>query len=106
MHPRPAHPERRGHGVRISARIPRADHQFAQIHRIRHRLLPAEVPCLGTTYKSKPLPAGAREIENNDLFVVVPGGPMPEPDRNSTHLAGEYFVAAELYRRGYSVAMT
>jgi hypothetical protein len=31
---------------------------------------------------------------------------MSEPDRNSTHLAGEYFVAAELYRRGYSVAMT
>jgi hypothetical protein len=31
---------------------------------------------------------------------------MFEPDRNSTHLAGEYFVAAELYRRGYSVAMT
>lgn len=31
---------------------------------------------------------------------------MPEPDRNSSHLAGEYFVAAELYRRGYSVAMT
>lgn len=28
------------------------------------------------------------------------------PDRNSSHLAGEYFVAAELYRRGYSVAMT
>jgi hypothetical protein len=28
------------------------------------------------------------------------------PDKNSTHLAGEYFVAAELYRRGYSVAMT
>jgi hypothetical protein len=27
-------------------------------------------------------------------------------DRNSTHLAGEYFVAAELYRRGYSVALT
>jgi hypothetical protein len=27
-------------------------------------------------------------------------------DRNSTHLAGEYFVAAELYRRGFSVAMT
>lgn len=27
-------------------------------------------------------------------------------DRNSTHLAGEFFVAAELYRRGYSVAMT
>ena len=25
---------------------------------------------------------------------------------NSTHLAGEYFVAAELYRRGYSVGMT
>src|SRR5688572_4987118 len=31
---------------------------------------------------------------------------MPAPDKNSTHLAGEYFVAAELYRRGYSVAMT
>jgi hypothetical protein len=30
----------------------------------------------------------------------------PIPDKNSTHLAGEYFVAAELYRRGYSVAMT
>jgi hypothetical protein len=30
----------------------------------------------------------------------------PTPDKNSTHLAGEYFVAAELYRRGYSVAMT
>ena len=28
------------------------------------------------------------------------------PDRNSSHLAGEYFVAAELYRRGYSVALT
>lgn len=27
-------------------------------------------------------------------------------DKNSTHLAGEYFVAAELYRRGYSVAIT
>jgi len=27
-------------------------------------------------------------------------------DKNSTHLAGEYFVAAELYRRAYSVAMT
>ncbi len=27
-------------------------------------------------------------------------------DRNCSHLAGEYFVAAELYRRGYSVAMT
>jgi hypothetical protein len=31
---------------------------------------------------------------------------MVKPDRNCTHLAGEYFVAAELYRRGYSVAMT
>jgi hypothetical protein len=30
---------------------------------------------------------------------------MPIADKNSTHLAGEYFVAAELYRRGYSVAM-
>ena len=28
------------------------------------------------------------------------------PDRNSSHLSGEYFVAAELYRRGYSVAIT
>jgi hypothetical protein len=27
-------------------------------------------------------------------------------DKNSSHLSGEYFVAAELYRRGYSVAMT
>lgn len=27
-------------------------------------------------------------------------------ERNNTHLAGEYFVAAELYRRGYSVGMT
>ncbi|MDA1049702.1 MAG: hypothetical protein O3C40_04370 [Planctomycetota bacterium] len=27
-------------------------------------------------------------------------------DRNSTHLAGEYFVAAELCRMGYSVGMT
>lgn len=27
-------------------------------------------------------------------------------DRNCSHLAGEYFVAAELYRRGYSVAIT
>ncbi|HRO71313.1 MAG TPA: hypothetical protein PK951_13070, partial [Chitinophagaceae bacterium] len=26
--------------------------------------------------------------------------------RNNTHLAGEYFVAAELYRRGFSVGMT
>ncbi|MBW7934061.1 MAG: hypothetical protein H3C62_10740, partial [Gemmatimonadaceae bacterium] len=31
---------------------------------------------------------------------------LPTANRNSTHLAGEYFVAAELYRRGYSVAMT
>lgn len=28
------------------------------------------------------------------------------PDRNCTHLAGEYFVAAELYKRGFSVAIT
>ncbi|MBI2284305.1 MAG: hypothetical protein HYU71_11400 [Bacteroidetes bacterium] len=27
-------------------------------------------------------------------------------ETNSSHLAGEYFVAAELYRRGYSVGMT
>ncbi|NLX95577.1 MAG: hypothetical protein GXY83_05320 [Rhodopirellula sp.] len=37
---------------------------------------------------------------------------MPEPKKktrpesNTSHLAGEYFVAAELYKRGYSVAMT
>ena len=31
---------------------------------------------------------------------------MPTRDRNGTHLAGEFFVAAELYRLGYSVAMT
>ena len=30
----------------------------------------------------------------------------PVADKTSTHLAGEYFVAAELYKRGYSVAMT
>ena len=28
------------------------------------------------------------------------------PDRNCTHLAGEYFVAAELCRRGYAVGVT
>lgn len=28
------------------------------------------------------------------------------PDKNCTHLAGEYFVAAELYKRGFSVAIT
>lgn len=27
-------------------------------------------------------------------------------ERNNTHLAGEYFVAAELYRKGFSVGMT
>ena len=27
-------------------------------------------------------------------------------ERNNAHLAGEYFVAAELYRRGFSVGMT
>lgn len=27
-------------------------------------------------------------------------------ERNNTHLAGEYFVAGELYRRGFSVGMT
>lgn len=30
----------------------------------------------------------------------------PTLERNSTHLAGEYFVAAELYRRRFSVGMT
>lgn len=27
-------------------------------------------------------------------------------NKNSSHLAGEYFVAAELYRRGYEVSLT
>lgn len=31
---------------------------------------------------------------------------MSEIPRNSTGLSGEYFVAAELYRRGWSVGMT
>lgn len=31
---------------------------------------------------------------------------VPNPHRNSTGLSGEYFVAAELYRRGFSVGMT
>lgn len=31
---------------------------------------------------------------------------MSEIARNSTGLSGEYFVAAELYRRGWSVGMT
>ena len=31
---------------------------------------------------------------------------MPEISRNNTGLSREYFVAAELYRRGWSVAMT
>ena len=43
------------------------------------------------------------------MFVsrTTRGSLMTQPvDRNCTHLAGEYFVAAELYRRGYSVAIT
>lgn len=32
--------------------------------------------------------------------------PLSPMERNSTHPAGEYFVAAELYRRGFSVGMT
>lgn len=31
---------------------------------------------------------------------------MPEISRNNTGFSGEYFVAAELYRRGWSVGMT
>lgn len=31
---------------------------------------------------------------------------MAEIPRNNTGLAGEYFVAAELYRRGWSIGMT
>lgn len=30
----------------------------------------------------------------------------PRSSSNNSHLAGEYFVAAELYKRGFSVAMT
>src|SRR4051812_34051275 len=31
---------------------------------------------------------------------------LGKTDRNCTHLAGEYFVAAELSKRGYAVAIT
>ena len=31
---------------------------------------------------------------------------MSEIPRNNTGLSGEYFVAAELYRRGWSVGLT
>ena len=31
---------------------------------------------------------------------------MPRANGINSHLAGEYFVAAELYRRGFTVAMT
>lgn len=31
---------------------------------------------------------------------------MPRANGTNSHLAGEYFVAAELYRRGFTVAMT
>ena len=31
---------------------------------------------------------------------------LAKTDRNCTHLAGEYFVAAELSKRGYAVAIT
>jgi len=30
----------------------------------------------------------------------------PKPESHTSHLAGEYFVAAELYKRGFSVALT
>jgi hypothetical protein len=48
-----------------------------------------------------------RELEHFD-FRAERGKPAAKSkvDRNCTHLAGEYFVAAELYRRGYSVAIT
>jgi hypothetical protein len=37
----------------------------------------------------------------------MPGSRSRErPESNSSHLAGEYFVAAELYKRGFSVALT
>jgi hypothetical protein len=31
---------------------------------------------------------------------------ITKPQSNNSHLAGEYFVAAELCKRGFSVAMT
>jgi hypothetical protein len=31
---------------------------------------------------------------------------MNNMEKNNSHLAGEYFVAAELYRRGFSIGMT
>ena len=37
---------------------------------------------------------------------MATGARKPRPESNTSHLAGEYFVAAELYKRGYSVAMT
>jgi hypothetical protein len=30
----------------------------------------------------------------------------PKPESNSSHLAGEFFVAAELSKRGYCIALT
>jgi len=36
----------------------------------------------------------------------MPRRAVERPESNSSHLAGEYFVAAELYKRGFSVALT
>jgi hypothetical protein len=41
----------------------------------------------------------------SEIFMLKPKK-SARPQSNSSHLAGEYFVAAELYKRGYSVAMT
>jgi hypothetical protein len=48
-----------------------------------------------------------RKLENFDFRAKrARSTPKSKVDRNCTHLAGEYFVAAELYRRSYSVAIT
>jgi hypothetical protein len=38
--------------------------------------------------------------------MAKPPAETVRPSSNNSHLAGEYFVAAELYKRGFSVAMT
>ena len=42
----------------------------------------------------------SQDLARKELHVA------DKPDRNCTHLAGEYFVAAELCRRGYSIGVT
>src|SRR4051794_4432242 len=60
------------------------------------------VPRVGPCSADDVLP---RSFDHGSAYT--PGRmPRPAPDKNSSHLADEYFVAAELYRLGYSVAMT